>query len=151
MTAGISVVAAAAWPCSRTGSGESRGPGENGASPIKFHGVAFGFKTNHFDEEMQYGELDTGETILAVAAHETGTRITRGDYVRPADGKPAAVELGFLAAGVAAAFEKAVHAGGTPVEAPQVMPWGWTTAYIRGIDGMLICLASPPGGGGESG
>lgn len=121
------------------------------ARTLDFYGRAFGFKTRHFDEEMQYGELDTGETILAVAAHETGTRLTQGEYVRPADGKPAAVELGFLAADVAEAFEKAVQAGGKPVEEPKVRPWGWTTAYVRGIDGMLICLASPPGGDGESG
>lgn len=114
---------------------------------LDFYGRAFGFKTRHFDEEMQYGELDTGEAVLAVAAHETGTRLTQGGYVRLADGKPAGVELSFLAADVAEAFDRAVEAGGTPVAEPKVMPWGWTMAYVRGIDGMLICLASPPSEG----
>lgn len=114
------------------------------AGTLEFYGRAFGFETRHFDEEMQYGELETGEAVLAVAGHETGTRLTQGEYARPADGKPAAVELSFLAADVADAFERAVQAGGQPVAGPKVMPWGWTTAYVRGIDGMLICLASPP-------
>ena len=115
------------------------------AATLEFYGRAFGFRTRHYDEEMQYGELDTGDVVLAVAGHETGTRLTHGKYARPADGRPAAVELSFLAEDVALAFEKAIRAGGQPVAPPKVMPWGWTTAYLRGIDGMLICLASPPG------
>jgi hypothetical protein len=47
-------------------------------SSLDFYRRAFGFKTRHFDEEMQYGELDTGETALAFAAHETGTEVTQG-------------------------------------------------------------------------
>lgn len=116
------------------------------AAALDFYERAFGFETRHFDEEMQYGELDTGEVVLAIAAHETGTTLTEGEYERPSGGRPAGVELAFLAEDVAGAYRKAVEAGAVPVAEPRVMPWGWTIAYVRGVDGMLIGLASPPAG-----
>lgn len=114
------------------------------AVALGFYERAFGFETRHFDEEMQYGELDTGEVVLAIAAHETATTLTQGEYVRPPGGRPAGVELAFRSDDVAGAYRKAVAAGAEPVAEPRVMPWGWTMAYVRGVDGMLIGLASPP-------
>jgi hypothetical protein len=40
-------------------------------------------------------------------------------------------------------FARAVAAGATALVAPQVMPWGQTVAYLRGVEGMLIALATP--------
>lgn len=117
---------------------------------LDFYGRAFGFETRHFDEAMQYGELDTGDTVLAFAAHETGTELTAGEHVRPPDGRPSAVEIAFLTPDVAAAYERALEAGAASVTEPRVMPWGWTMAYVRGPDGVLIGLVSPPEEGDEA-
>lgn len=113
------------------------------AAALDFYRRAFGFQTRHYDEGMQYGELDTGDTVLAFAAHETGTELTGGAYTRPGDGLPAAVELAFLTPDVDDAYRRALKAGAMAVKEPQVMPWGWTLAYVRGVEGMLIGLASP--------
>lgn len=117
---------------------------------LDFYRRAFGFEIRHFDEAMQYGELETGESVLAFAAHETGTELTAGEHVRPPDGRPSAVEIAFRAPDVAEAYERALGAGAMSVTEPRVMPWGWTMAYLRGPDGVLIGLVSPPEEEGEA-
>ena len=117
---------------------------------LDFYRRAFGFETRHLDLEMQYGELDTGETVLAFAGHETAVELTRGGHVRPSNGRPCGVEVAFVTPDVAAAFEKALEAGATAVAGPRVMPWGWTMAYVRGVEGTLIGIGSPPTGAGET-
>lgn len=111
---------------------------------LVFYERAFGFKMNHFDEALQYGELDTGNTTLALSSHELGVKLTAGSYARPNDGRTAGVEITFMAPDVRAAFDHAVRAGAQPVKGPEVMPWGWTMAFVRSTDGTLIGLCSAP-------
>ena len=114
------------------------------ADALRFYRQAFGFETRFQHESGQYGELETGATVLAFASHALGDANLGGAYRKtdPHD-LPLGVELAFVADDVAAAYEKAVAAGAVPIEAPSEKPWGQTVAYVRAADGSLIELCSP--------
>jgi hypothetical protein len=75
---------------------------------------------------------------LAIAAHSLGEMLLLNRYVRPADGRPAGIEIAFLTRDVPASFAKAVAEGATPIAAPRRMPWGLEVAYVRAPEGTLI-------------
>jgi predicted enzyme related to lactoylglutathione lyase len=117
------------------------------SAAMDFYRRAFGFATRHFDEALQYGELETGATLLAFASHGLGAELTAGAYARPERGQPSAVEIALVTPDLQAAFARALEAGATAVKGPAVMPWGWTMAFVRGVEGTLIGIASPPASG----
>ena len=112
-------------------------------SALDFYQRAFGFKTRFFDEALQYGELETGNTVVAFASHQLGEMLMPGAYMRPVNGQPAGFEIAFLAEDVAAAFAKAIAAGAVPLAEPKTMPWGATVAYLRAPEGTMIGLSTP--------
>jgi lactoylglutathione lyase len=113
---------------------------------LDFYRRAFGCETRHFDEEYQYGELETGETMLAFASHRLGAMGLPGGYVRPdTDGPPLGIYIAFVTPDVPAAFARAVGAGAVPVGEPRVMPWGQTVAQVRSIEGTLVEFCTPMG------
>jgi catechol 2,3-dioxygenase-like lactoylglutathione lyase family enzyme len=118
---------------------------EDVPSVLDFYRRAFGFETHFYDPVYQFGELETGETLLSFASHELGERLMPGGYVRPGNGQPAGVEVAFLTPDVLGAFARAIEAGAVTVAEPKVMPWGQTVAYLRSIEGTLIGLATPMG------
>jgi lactoylglutathione lyase len=122
---------------------------ENVCAALDFYGRAFGFKTRFFDEALQFGELETGDSVVAFASHQLGEMLMPGTYVRPADGHPAGVEIAFLVPDVPMAFAKAVAAGAVPLAQPKTMPWGQTVAYVRSLEGTIIGLATPMAGQAE--
>jgi predicted enzyme related to lactoylglutathione lyase len=111
---------------------------------LDFYRRAFGFETRFYDASLEFAELDTGATVLAIASHKTGETLMPGRYRRANANEPGAVEIAFLTEDVPAAFERAVSAGAIPVTEPRLMPWGLTVAYLRSIEGTLIGLSNPP-------
>ena len=109
---------------------------------LDFYKRAFGFKTRFFDEALQYGELETGSTLVAFASHQLGEMLMPAVYVRPANGRPAGVEIAFFVDDVPTAFAKAVAEGAAPLATPKTMPWGATVAYVRGPEGTIIGLST---------
>ena len=114
------------------------------AEVMTFYRRAFGFETRHLDEQLGYGELDTGDTLLAIASHALGESLAPGGHTRPAEGHPTGVELAFRTNDVDAALARAISAGAASVSAPKEIPGGWTAAYVRSVEGTLVCLCSPP-------
>lgn len=112
---------------------------------VRFYEEAFGLKRRFVHESGQYGELDTGATVLAFA-HDDMARLHKL-VVRPnRAGEPAAgVELALVTDDVAGAYARAAAAGATAVSAPEQKPWGQTVAYVRDRDGVLVELCSPMG------
>lgn len=110
---------------------------------LTFYEIAFGLKTRFFDESLQYGELETGSTVLAFAAHSLGEMLMPGKYSPGPQGQPASAEIAFFAEDVPAAFAKAIAAGALALAEPKVMPWGATVAYLRGPEGTIIGLSTP--------
>jgi lactoylglutathione lyase len=114
------------------------------ASSLEFYERALGQRRRFLHESGQYAELDTGETALALAAHELAAANLPGVY-RPEERPSArpAFEVCFVTDDVQAAFDRAVGEGATAVSAPQTKPWGQDVAYVRDPDGNLVELASP--------
>ncbi len=111
---------------------------------VDFYRRAFGLELRFYDEALGFAELETGGSTLAVAAHSLGEMLMPGGYSRPADGKPAGVEIAFLTGDVPASFAKALAKGASPIAPPKRMPWGLEVAYVRAPDGTMIGLSEPP-------
>ena len=113
---------------------------------LTFYKEAFGFETRFLHDSDQYGELETGATVLAFASHAMGEMNLNGQYQKAdPNTAPFGVELAFITDDVASAYTKAVTAGATPIKEPIEKPWGQVVAYVRDKDGSLIELCSPIG------
>ena len=114
------------------------------AASIDFYERAFGLSRRFVHESGQYGELDTGPTTLAFAAHTLGESNFKGGYVAAdGSGQPLGVEVGLVTPDVAQAHRRALAAGATELKEPQEKPWGQTVSYVRCPDGTLVELCSP--------
>lgn len=114
------------------------------AKSLTFFSQAFGFEQRFLHESGTYGELDTGGTTLAFAAHELGDANFPGGHVHAsASAKPLGMELAIVTADVAAAHERAVQFGATELSGPVRKPWGQTVSYVRSPDGVLIEICTP--------
>lgn len=114
---------------------------------LEFYKKAFGFAVRFLHESKDYGELETGETVLAFASHDVGEMNLNGKYSKGnTNEKPFGIELAFVTDNVDAAYKKAVSAGALPLKEPTPKPWGQVVGYVRGIDGSLIELCSPISG-----
>jgi uncharacterized glyoxalase superfamily protein PhnB len=109
---------------------------------LDFYHRAFGFDLRFLHETKTYGELETGETVLAFASHELG-QSNLGEYIRADDPKPMGIEIAFVTEDVAAAFEQAIATGAQPLNPPVLKPWGQMVAYVRAPEGTVIELGSP--------
>lgn len=117
------------------------------ADALTFYKDAFGFETRFLHESGQYGELNTGETVLAFASHEMGEMNLDGRYQKTdLNAMPLGVELAFVTDDVALAYANAVAAGAVSIKEPITKPWGQVVAYVRSREGSLIELCSPIGG-----
>lgn len=118
---------------------------ESGVQDIlDFYRAAFGFETQFYDPDFDFGELETGGPSIAISSHKAGEFMTGSQYPRSDSTRPANVEIALLTPDVDAAYTKAVSAGATPIAAPKTMPWGQTVAYVLSIEGTLIGLLTPP-------
>eukprot|EP01136_Pigoraptor_vietnamica_P037945 Opistho-1_new@106591 len=114
------------------------------AASLAFFEAAFGLQRRFLHESGAYGELDTGATALAFVDHATARDSVGHDYVVAATSPaPLGMEIGLATDDVAAAFERAVKAGATPLSPPVTKPWGQTVAYVRCPDGSLVELCTP--------
>jgi len=114
---------------------------------LTFYKEAFGFETRFLHDSEQYGELETGATVLAFASHAMGEMNLGGLYQKTdPNAAPLGVELAFVADDVVSAYAKAIAAGAIAIKEPIEKPWGQVVAYVRAKDGSLIELCSPIGG-----
>ncbi|MDN0083688.1 VOC family protein [Crenobacter sp. SG2305] len=117
------------------------------AASLRFFETAFGLKQRFLHESGTYGELDTGETTLAFAAHELGEMNFPGGHVAAhQSAQPLGFEVAFVTPDVAAAHAVALSAGAVEMVAPVQKPWGQIVSYLRCPDGVLVELCTPVGG-----
>jgi len=110
---------------------------------LAFFEKAFGLKTR-FVHENDYGELETGQTALAFAAHHMGRDNLPAGYVAADDSAvPLGVEIALVTESVKEAHAQAVRAGATVLAEPSLKPWGQTVSHLRCPDGTLVELCSP--------
>jgi lactoylglutathione lyase len=114
---------------------------------LEFYKKAFGFEIRFLHESKAYGELDTGDTVLAFASHEMGAMNLDGEYLNTnINNKPFGIELAFVADNVQDAYDQAIAAGALPVKQPVEKPWGQMVSYVRTLEGTIIELCSPMAG-----
>jgi lactoylglutathione lyase len=114
------------------------------AASLGFYERAFGLKRRFLHDSGTYGELDTGETALAFAAHELGHANFPGGHVAASESaKPLGVEIGLVTQDVAGAHASALKHGAVELAAPSAKPWGQTVSYVRCPDGTLVELCTP--------
>ncbi|WP_127802988.1 VOC family protein [Hydrogenophaga sp. NH-16] len=117
------------------------------AASLAFFEQAFGLKRRFLHESGTYGELDTGETTLAFAAHELGDMNFPGGHVHAdRSAQPLGFEIALVTDDVPAAHARAVAAGAREMAAPSHKPWGQVVSYVRCPDGILVELCTPVGG-----
>lgn len=117
------------------------------AASLGFFARAFGFERRFLHESGTYGELDTGATTLAFAAHALGESNFPGGHVRASDSiQPLGMEVAVVADDVPAAHAKALSCGAAELAAPVRKPWGQTVSYVRAPDGVLVEICSPIAG-----
>ena len=116
------------------------------AASLAFFEQAFGLARRFLHESGSYGELATGETTLAFAAHELGDGNFPGGHVRAdRSPQPLGMEIGLVTADVPAAHAKALAAGARELAAPTTKPWGQTVSWVRTPDGCLVELCTAVG------
>lgn len=116
------------------------------AASLDFYSRAFGLARRFLHESGAYGELETGETTLAFAAHALGEMNFAGGHVEAhASSQPLGVEIGLVTDDVAAAHRRALDAGAIELAAPLERPWGQVVSYVRCPDGSLVELCTPMG------
>ncbi|MCW8199004.1 VOC family protein [Verminephrobacter aporrectodeae subsp. tuberculatae] len=116
------------------------------AASLAFFEKAFGFKQRFMTEQRDYGELETGGTILSFASHELAESHSKQGFVYCSQTeKPLGVELAFVTDDVQQAHATALKAGAVEIAAPMQKPWGQTVSYLRCPDGSLVELCTPMG------
>jgi lactoylglutathione lyase len=114
------------------------------AASIDFFEQAFGVTRRFLHESGMYGELETGATTLAFAAHEMGAMHMPDGYVKSdASPIPLGMEVAFVTSDIGAAHARALAAGAAELQPPQQKPWGQVVSYLRCPDGTLVELCTP--------
>ena len=108
---------------------------KNTKETLDFYSRAFGFKTKFLHESEDYGELDTGETVLSFSSLELMNEL--GKNPGKADANSPVFEITFETDDVEGALKRAIEAGATLVQDMREEPWGQTTAYISDINGFF--------------
>lgn len=111
---------------------------------MRFYENAFGLEKRFMHESGDYGEMATGETVIAFAAHSVGELNLPAGYRRTnRDEIPFGFELALVTEALDSAFSKAVAAGATALSPPSQKPWGQSVAYVRSLEGTIIELCTP--------
>jgi lactoylglutathione lyase len=114
------------------------------SASISFFEKAFGLTRRFLHESGDYGELETGETALAFAAHGLAAmNFPKGHVAADTSPKPLGIEIGLVTGDVAGAHANALSAGATELSPPIEKPWGQIVSYVRCPDGTLVELCSP--------
>jgi lactoylglutathione lyase len=114
------------------------------SASLEFFTRAFGIERRFLHESGAYGELETGETTLAFAAHDLGEmNFPAGHIEAHSSAKPLGIEIALVTPDVSLAHKHAIAAGASELSAPTEKPWGQTVSYVRCPDGTLVELCTP--------
>jgi len=118
----------------------------NVAETLVFFETAFNMKRRFLTEEQDYGELETGETVLAFATHELGKTNFSGGYLSTTDSdQPLGVEIALVTENVNLAHTNALEHGAKELNKPKQKSWGQVVSYVHCPSGILLELCTPVG------
>ncbi|MDQ9090299.1 glyoxalase [Pseudoalteromonas haloplanktis] len=113
---------------------------DNVEETLDFYYQAFGLSTSSISDNGEYGELDTGSVKIAFANHPYAQAHFKQGYIRAHPKQPAlGFELRFSCTNLCESYDKAVLAGAEPL-CPPCFRETQHYAYVRAIEGTLICL-----------
>ncbi len=113
---------------------------------LSFFEDVFGMKRRFITDEKDYGELDTGDTVLAFATHDLGKSNFSGGYISASESElPLGTEIALVMDSVNDFHDKAIKHGAVELKAPNTKPWGQTVSYVRCPSGILLELCTPIG------
>ena len=114
------------------------------AASLLFFEKAFGLSRRFLHDTGTYGELATGETALAFAAHTLGEANFPGGHVAAhSSGQPLGFEVALITENVAQAHAQALAAGAIELAPAKQKPWGQMVSYVRCPDGIVVELYTP--------
>jgi len=105
---------------------------------LEFYERAFDMTQKTLSPDGGYGEMDTGNTLLAFASFDSINELVTSKSSAMADPKKPTFELAFETENVQAGLAKAVLAGATLVQDATDMPWGQIVGYVSDPNGFLI-------------
>lgn len=114
---------------------------ENVPATLNFYEQSFGFHTKFLHESGDYGELDTGETILAFSSLKLMSDL--GKNPSKADPSAPVFEIAFETQEVRKWLDQAIKSGAVLVQDIREEPWGQITSYVSDPNGFLIEICSP--------
>ncbi len=111
---------------------------------IEFYEKVFGFHRRFITPDNDYGELNTGDTVLSFASVALAkTHLKSGFSESSINAKPFAMEIAFTTDNVEELYHKAIEAGATAEAPAEWKPQGQTVAYVRDPDGFLLEICTP--------
>lgn len=111
---------------------------------VEFYENAFGFQRKFITPELDYGELNSGETTIAFASIELGKSNFKNGFEKLSPSKkPFGIEMAFTTEDIESDFERAIIAGATAYEGIKEKPWGQKVGYLLDINGFLIEVCTP--------
>lgn len=108
---------------------------------LDFYQSAFGFSRKMLHESGDYGELDTGSTILSFSSISLMQTLGKSACMPTANAP--SFEIAFSTGDVAGALARALEAGAVLVQGCEKQAWGQVTAYVTDLNGFLVELCSP--------
>ena len=115
---------------------------------LTFFEKAFSLQRRFVSDEKDYGELDTGDCVLAFASHKLGGSNLPDGYVRADESeRPLGVEIGFVVEDLDAAHAAALAAGAAELRSPHSTSWGQQVSWLRSPQGLLIEIGTHHPGG----
>ena len=114
---------------------------EDVSETVAFYCAAFEMTEKMIHESGDYGEVETGETVLAFASRDLINQFGK-NAVAPNPAAPT-FEIAFETDDVAAGITRAVDAGATLVQAAEDRPWGQTIGYVSDNNGFRVELCTP--------
>lgn len=111
---------------------------------ISFYEKCFGFSRKFITHEKDYGELITGETVLAFASFELGNANFKKGFTKITNSKPPlGMEIVLVSDNIDEDFQKAISAGATEYESISEKSWGQKVGYLIDKNGILIEMCTP--------
>jgi len=111
---------------------------------VEFYEKAFGLTRGFVTPEADYGEVDTGSTILSFANMELGNSNIKSGFIESDLGsKPFGFELAFVTEDIETTWTQAINSGATVLEEIETKVWGQKVGYLRDPNGFLLEICTP--------
>ncbi|HAG52299.1 MAG TPA: glyoxalase [Alphaproteobacteria bacterium] len=110
---------------------------------LDFFVNTFGFKVKFITPDGDYGELETGQTVLSFASYSLANDNFGDKYTELSMKKGFSVELALIADNVGLTHNKALEKGAKELKKVSIKPWGQEVSYILTPQDVLVEICSP--------